>query len=161
VLACDMTITGYLAAPFLDVYAPGSFLYPLGSGTLGYAWPAAIGAKVARPEATVLAVHGDGGVLYSVLELLSARQHDVGAKLLIVDDGGYGILRVYQEAAYGRTTAVDLAQPDFPALARSLGVPVHEAEPGALAGPLAAALAEPGPALAYLPQTVVYPNPTE
>jgi thiamine pyrophosphate-dependent acetolactate synthase large subunit-like protein len=39
-----MTLTGYLAAPFLDVYAPGTFLYPLGSGTLGYAWPAAIGA---------------------------------------------------------------------------------------------------------------------
>ena len=75
ILVCDMTLTGYLAAPFLDVYAPGTFLYPLGSGTLGYAWPAAIGAKVARPDAKVLAVHGDGGVLYNVLELLSARQH--------------------------------------------------------------------------------------
>ena len=65
----------------------------------------------------MLAVHGDGGVLYNVLELLSARQHGIGAKLLVVDDGGYGILRVYQEGAYGRTSKVDLAQPDFPALA--------------------------------------------
>ena len=137
-----MTLTGYLAAPFLDVYAPGTFLYPLGSGTLGYAWPAAIGAKVARPDAQVLAVHGDGGVLYNVLELLSARQHRIAAKLLVVDDGGYGILRVYQEGAYGRTSKVDLAQPDFPALARSLGVPAFEARPRALAGALAEALAD-------------------
>jgi acetolactate synthase-1/2/3 large subunit len=155
-----MTLTGYLAAPFLDVYAPGTFLYPLGSGTLGYAWPAAIGAKVARPDANVLAVHGDGGVLYNVLELLSARQHGVGAKLLVVDDGGYGILRVYQEGAYGRTSEVDLAQPDFPALARSLGVPVFEAAPRALAGALAEAMAVDGPAFIHLPQTVVYPEAT-
>jgi acetolactate synthase-1/2/3 large subunit len=160
VLVCDMTLTGYLAAPFLDVYAPGTFLYPLGSGTLGYAWPAAIGAKVARPDAKVLAVHGDGGVLYSVMELLSARQHGIGATLLIVDDGGYGILRVYQEGAYGRTHAVDLAQPDFPALAGALRVPVFEAAPRALAGALARALAEQGPAVVHLPQTVVYPEAT-
>jgi acetolactate synthase-1/2/3 large subunit len=160
VLVCDMTLTGYLAAPFLDVYAPGTFLYPLGSGTLGYAWPAAIGAKVARPDAKVLAVHGDGGVLYSVLELLSARQHGIGAKLLVVDDGGYGILRVYQDGAYGRTNGVDLAQPDFPALARSLGVPVFEARPRALAGALGDALAVDGPAFIHLPQTVVYPEAT-
>jgi acetolactate synthase-1/2/3 large subunit len=160
ILVCDMTITGYLAAPFLDVYAPGTFLYPLGSGTLGYAWPAAIGAKVARPDAQVLAVHGDGGVLYNVLELLSARQHGIGAKLLVVDDGGYGILRVYQQGAYGRTSKVDLAQPDFPALARSLGVPAFEAAPRLLAGALAEALAVDGPAFIHLPQTVVYPRPT-
>jgi acetolactate synthase-1/2/3 large subunit len=160
ILVCDMTLTGYLAAPFLDVYAPGTFLYPLGSGTLGYAWPAAIGAKVARPDAQVLAVHGDGGVLYNVLELLSARQHGIGAKLLVVDDGGYGILRVYQEGAYGRTSEVDLAQPDFPALARSLGVPVLEAAPGALAAALEQALAIDGPAFIHLPQTVVYPETT-
>jgi acetolactate synthase-1/2/3 large subunit len=160
ILVCDMTLTGYLAAPFLDVYEPGTFLYPLGSGTLGYAWPAAIGAKVARPEAQVLAVHGDGGVLYNVLELLSARQHGIAAKLLVVDDGGYGILRVYQESAYGRTSKVDLAQPDFPALVRSLGVPVFEARPRELAGALAKALAVEGPAFIHLPQTVVYPEVT-
>jgi acetolactate synthase-1/2/3 large subunit len=160
ILVCDMTLTGYLAAPFLDVYAPGTFLYPLGSGTLGYAWPAAIGAKVARPDAQVLAVHGDGGVLYNMFELLSARQHRIGAKLLVVDDGGYGILRVYQEGAYGRTSEVDLVQPDFPALARSLGVPVFEARPRALAGALAEALAIDGPAFIHLPQTIVYPEAT-
>ena len=155
ILVCDMTLTGYLAAPFLDVYAPGTFLYPLGSGTLGYAWPAAIGAKVARPDAQVLAVHGDGGVLYNVLELLSARQHRIGAKLLVVDDGGYGILRVYQEGAYGRTSKVDLAQPDFPALARSLGVPVvRSAARRRSRGRARRGARHRRPAFIHLPQTV-------
>jgi thiamine pyrophosphate-dependent acetolactate synthase large subunit-like protein len=78
----------------------------------------------------------------------------------VVDDGGYGILRVYQEGAYGRTSEVDLVQPDFPALARSLGVPVFEARPRALAGALAEALAIDGPAFIHLPQTIVYPEAT-
>jgi acetolactate synthase-1/2/3 large subunit len=160
VLACDMTIAGYLAAPLLDVYEPGTFLYPLGSGTLGYAWPAAIGASVARPRAPVLAVHGDGGVLYSVLELLSARQAGLDPALLVIDDGGYGILRVYQEASYGRSTAVDLARPDFAMLARACGAHAHVAEPGGLAPALAHALAERGPSLVYLRETLRYPQPT-
>ena len=158
VIAFDMTIAGYVAAPFMDVHQPDTFLYPLGSGTLGYAWPAAIGAKVARPDADVLAVHGDGGVLYGLLELLSARQNEVGAKLLVIDDNAYGILKVYQQDSFGRTTAVDLVQPDFPALVRALGVPVYEALPGELAGPLGEAMAEDGPAFVHLPQTLAYPT---
>lgn len=160
IVAWDMTISGYIAAPFYPVYEPGTWLYPLGSGTLGYAWPAAIGAKVAQPHRDVLAVHGDGGVLYGLLELLTARQESIGAKLLIVDDEGYGILRLIQEAAYGRTIGVDLHQPDFPALVRSLGVPVHEAVPGHLDAPLRAALAEAGPSVVHLPQQLVTPGRT-
>ena len=57
--------------------AAGSFLYPLGSGTLGYAWPAAIGAKVGNPDVPVVAVHGDGGFLYATQELATARQHGI------------------------------------------------------------------------------------
>lgn len=160
IVAWDMTISGYIAAPFYPVYEPGTWLYPLGSGTLGYAWPAAVGAKVARPDVDVLAVHGDGGILYGLMELLSARQENIGAKLLIVDDRGYGILRLIQEAAYGRTVGVDLHQPDFPALVRSLGVPVHEAEPGHLDEPLRAALAEAGPSVVHVLQQLVTPGRT-
>ena len=150
----DMTISGYVAAPFFPVYEPDTWLYPLGSGTLGYAWPAAIGAKLARPDADVLAVHGDGGVLYCLTELLTARQERIGAKLLIVDDEGYGILRLIQNREYGRTAGVDLDTPDFPALVRALGVPVHGASPGEVDGPLRAALAEAGPSVIHLPQVL-------
>ena len=86
VTAFDMTILGYWAAPHLPVERGGSFLYPLGSGTLGYAWPAAIGAKVGHPDVPVVAVHGDGGFLYATQELATARQHGIAAKLVLVDD---------------------------------------------------------------------------
>ena len=115
--AWDMTILAYCASSYFPVLAPRRWLYPLGSGTLGYAWPAALGAKLALPGTPALAVHGDGGFQYGLAELASARQHGIAAALLLVDDGGYGILREYELDAYGETTAVDLAQPDFVRLA--------------------------------------------
>jgi acetolactate synthase I/II/III large subunit len=125
----DMTILGYWAAPHLRMRGAQQFLYPLGSGTLGYSWPATIGAAVAHRGQPVLGVVGDGGFQYALAELGTARQHALNAKLLVVDDGGYGILRSYQSDAYGQTTAVDLAQPGFAALAEAFGVPVREGAP--------------------------------
>jgi acetolactate synthase-1/2/3 large subunit len=58
-------------------------------GTLGYGWPAALGAAVAHPGSRVLAVVGDGGFQYALAELGTAAQHAIPATLLIVDDGGY------------------------------------------------------------------------
>jgi acetolactate synthase I/II/III large subunit len=160
VIAWDMTIMGYWAAPHLPVVRPRTFLYPLGSGTLGYAWPAALGARAALPDRRSLAVMGDGGVLYALQELASARQHGLGAKLLIVDDRGYGILREYQRAAYGSTHAVDLVQPDFDAVCRAFGVPVQTVEPPGLAGALSWAFSEDGPAAVVLRAEVAAHEPT-
>jgi acetolactate synthase-1/2/3 large subunit len=148
--AWDMTILAYWAGAHFPALAPRRFLYPLGSGTLGYAWPAALGAKAALPDAPVLAVAGDGGFLYNVAELASARQNHLGAKLLLVDDGGYGILREYQRDSFGETFAVDLVQPDFVALADAFGVPVRSTAPETLGEDLAWALAEEGPAVVVL-----------
>lgn len=125
VTAWDMTILAYWAAAHLRLRAGQRFLYPFGSGTLGYAWPAAIGAAVAAPERKVLAVCGDGGLAYALAELASARQHAVDATLMVVDDGGYGILREYQRDEYGETVAVDLVQPDLARTAEAFGLPVR------------------------------------
>jgi acetolactate synthase I/II/III large subunit len=151
VTAWDMTILAYWAAAHFPVYEPRSFLYPLGSGTLGYAWPAALGASLAAPGRPVLAVAGDGGFDYGLAELAAARQHGLDARLLLVDDGGYGILREYQRDQFGETFAVDLVQPDFRAAVEAFGVPVVSAEPENLAEALAAALGEDGPAVVHLP----------
>jgi acetolactate synthase I/II/III large subunit len=148
--AWDMTILGYWAAEFFPALAPRRFLYPLGSGTLGYAWPGALGASVAV-GGPALAVVGDGGFLYGLQELASARQHGLDVALLVVDDGGYGILREYQRESFGETFGVDLAQPDFPALARAFGVPVESTVPDALGDALERALATDGPAVVHLP----------
>jgi acetolactate synthase I/II/III large subunit len=160
VIAWDMTIMGYWAAAHLPVILPRTFLYPLGSGTLGYAWPAAIGAQVARPGARTLAVVGDGGIHYGLTELAGARQRAIAAKLLIVDDGGYGILREYQRNAFGETHAVDLMQPDFEAACRAFRVPVRTVEPPALHGALEWAFETGGPAVVVLRAALTAHQPT-
>jgi acetolactate synthase I/II/III large subunit len=160
VIAWDMTIMGYWAAAHLPVIRPRTFLYPLGSGTLGYAWPAALGAQAALPGARTLAVVGDGGIHYGLTELASARQHGLAAKLLIVDDGGYGILREYQRDAFGETHSVDLVQPDFEAVCEAFGVPVKAADPPGLRGALDWAFAEAGPAVVVLRAAVAAHQPT-
>jgi acetolactate synthase I/II/III large subunit len=160
VIAWDMTIMGYWAAAHFAVQRPRTFLYPLGSGTLGYAWPAAIGAQAALPEVRTLAVMGDGGVLYALQELASARQHGLPAKLLIVDDRGYGILREYQQTAFGETHAVDLVQPDFEVVCGGFGVPVRTVEADGLRGALEWAFAETGPAAVILRAAVTAHQPT-
>ena len=147
----DMTILAYWAAAHFPAYEPRTFLYPLGSGTLGYAWPAALGASLAVPGRPVLAVAGDGGFDYGLAELAAARQHGLDTVLLLVDDGGYGILREYQRDSFGETFSVDLAQPDFPALVEAFGVPVESASPDGLGEALERAFERGGPAVVHVP----------
>jgi acetolactate synthase-1/2/3 large subunit len=146
-----MTILAYWAAAHFPAYEPRSFLYPLGSGTLGYSWPAALGASLAVPGRPVLGVVGDGGFNYGLAELATARQYGLNAKLLLVDDGGYGILREYQRDQFGETFSVDLVEPDFRAAIESFGVPVVSVEPDEIADALRAAFAEDGPAVVHVP----------
>jgi acetolactate synthase-1/2/3 large subunit len=150
VTAWDMTILAYWAAAHFPVCEPRTFHYPLGSGTLGYAWPAALGASLAAPGRPVLGIVGDGGFNYGIAELAAAGQHGLDAKLLLVDDGGYGILREYQRDQFGETTDVDLAEPDFRELVEAYGLPVVSVGPDRLDEALEAALAENGPAVVHL-----------
>jgi acetolactate synthase-1/2/3 large subunit len=156
----DMTILGYWAAAHLHLDVDQQFLYPLGSGTLGYAWPAAIGASIANPDRPVLAVVGDGGVQYALAELGTAAQHGVNATLLIVDDGGYGILREYQRDAFGYTTSVELPGANLAEIAAAFGVPVRSATPEDVGGQLAWGLTPAGPAVVVLRARLTAARPT-
>ena len=147
----DMTTLAYWAAAFSPVLTPRRFLYPLGSGSLGYAWPAALGAAAALPQTPVFAVVGDGGLSYGLAELASGRQYGSSVVLLLIDDGGYGILRSHQQRTYGNTHAVDLPGPDFAALMASFGVPGRVSKPESLAQDLQWALGVEGPATVVLP----------
>ncbi|MFH8572777.1 thiamine pyrophosphate-binding protein [Streptomyces sp. NPDC017993] len=147
----DMTILAYWAWSAFDARRPNALHSAQGSGGLGYGFPAALGAAVADPDRPVLAVSGDGGAMYSIAELATARQYDLPVTWLIVDDGGYGILREYMTDAFGEATATELARPDFVALAESFGVPAVRTDPERLREDLAAALAEPGPSVVVLP----------
>jgi acetolactate synthase I/II/III large subunit len=160
ITAWDMTILAYWAAAHFPVLNPRTFLYPLGSGTLGYACPAALGASLAVPNTPVLAVVGDGGFLYGTQELAAARQYSLDVAVLVVDDGGYGILREYQHDSFGATTAVDLEEPDFVALAEAYGVPAEPTTPDELGAALERALERPGPAVVHLPVLLRMWTPT-
>jgi len=99
----------------------------------------------------VLAVSGDGGAMYGLAELATAVQHGLDVTWLIIDDGGYGILREYLTDAFGQSTATELTRPDFAALARAFGVPAAVTSVDTLGDDLAAALRTPGPSVVVLP----------
>ncbi|MEV6566313.1 thiamine pyrophosphate-binding protein [Streptomyces kronopolitis] len=147
----DMTILAYWAWSAFDPGATNALHSAQGAGGLGYGFPAALGVAAADPARPVLAVSGDGGAMYSLAELATARQYDAPVTWLIVDDGGYGILREYMTDAFGTATATELARPDFAALAESFGVPAVRSSPERLREDLAAALAAPGPSVVVLP----------
>ncbi|MFI1397618.1 thiamine pyrophosphate-binding protein [Streptomyces sp. NPDC020681] len=147
----DMTILAYWAWSAFDARHPNTMHSAQGAGGLGYGFPAALGAAAADPTRPVLAVSGDGGAMYSIAELATARQYGLPVTWLIVDDGGYGILREYMTDAFGEPTATELSRPDFVALAESFGVPATRTTPESLAEDLAKALTEPGPSVVVLP----------
>ncbi|MEV8538802.1 thiamine pyrophosphate-binding protein [Streptomyces sp. NPDC051572] len=147
----DMTILAYWAWSAFDAKGPNHLHSAQGAGGLGYGFPAALGAAAADPTRPVLAVSGDGGALYSIAELATAKQYDLDVTWLIVDDGGYGILREYMTDAFGEATATELTRPDYVALAESFGVRGVRTTPEALEADLAKALGEPGPSVVVLP----------
>lgn len=146
----DMTILSYWAWAAFDPQRPNTMHSAQGAGGLGYAYPAALGAAVADPTHPVLAVTGDGGAMYSLAELATAKQHELPVTWLIVDDGGYGILRSYMTDTFGTSTATDLPGPDFVALAESFGVPALRTTPESLESDLSKSLSAKGPSVVVL-----------
>lgn len=123
----DMTIAAYWAWSCWDART-GEFHSAQGAGGLGFGFPSGIGGALGTGR-RVLAVSGDGSAMYSIAELATAVQHRAPVTWLIVDDGGYGILREYMQDTFGKATATELARPDFVALAGSFGVPAERVAP--------------------------------
>ncbi|WP_294568508.1 thiamine pyrophosphate-binding protein [uncultured Arthrobacter sp.] len=144
----DMTISAYWAWSCWDS-RDGQFHSAQGAGGLGYGFPGAIGGTVGLESKglppRVLAVSGDGSAMYSIAELATAKQHNLPVTWLIVDDGGYGILREYMEGAFGKATATELARPDFVKLAEAFGVPARRVAPADVREALEESLAAEGP----------------
>ena len=89
ILVCDTTTVGYFCHMYYRVYAPRTYLSTSYMGTLGFGYPAALGAKVARPDLAVVTVVGDGGFLFASNELATAVQHDIHTVTVVFDDGAY------------------------------------------------------------------------
>lgn len=153
----DMTIAAYWA---WSAWNPeGAPIHTAqGAGGLGYGLPGALGGAAAGGRA--LAVSGDGGAMYGIAELATAVQHNLDVTWLIIDDGGYGVLREYLTDAFGQTTATELARPDFVALARSFGVPARLSSLDTVGADLAEALSTTGPSVVVLPALLKLFAPT-
>ncbi|TXJ03623.1 MAG: biosynthetic-type acetolactate synthase large subunit [Neisseriales bacterium] len=94
-----------------------------GLGTMGFALPAAIGAKMANPDREVICVSGDGGIQMNIQELAVIKQEKLPVKILLLNNNYLGMVRQWQEMFYEeRYSFVDLVNPDFVALAAAYGI---------------------------------------
>ncbi len=121
VVICDMCIPGYWLGGFHRTPAPRKLSYPLGWGTLGCGFPQGLGAALAG-EGPAVSISGDGGFLYACGDLATAKQEGIPLTAVVVDDGGYGMLRFDQDRRGDPHEGVDLDTPDFVALAASFGI---------------------------------------
>lgn len=111
------------AAQFYKVKKPRHFLSSGGLGAMGYGLPAAIGAQIAKPEATVIDIAGDGSIQMNIQELATATQYNLPIKIAILNNGFLGMVRQWQGMFYDKNySSVCLSvQPDFVKLAESYG----------------------------------------
>ncbi len=123
VVVCDMAVAGYWYGGYSSQPRPRRLQYPVGWGTLGYALPAAIGP--ASLGLATLAVCGDGGPMFALGELATYAQESLPITLLVVDDGGYGMLRFDQQTFGHPVRGVDLLTPDWTDLGSAFGIAVE------------------------------------
>jgi thiamine pyrophosphate-dependent acetolactate synthase large subunit-like protein len=106
----------------LQFAGPRTFLTPLDLGGLGFAFPAALGAKLGRPDAPVLAIHGDGGFLMNAQEIETAVRHGINVVTLVMNNNCWGSEKAYQRAFYGaRYIGCDIGNPRYDQFARLFG----------------------------------------
>jgi acetolactate synthase-1/2/3 large subunit len=135
------------------VFAPRTYLTTSYMGTLGFGFPAALGAKVARPGTPVVCVTGDGGFLFAASELATAVQYGINTVTVVYNDGAYGNSnRDQQERFGGREIGTKLRNPDFARLAESFGADgIKLADHGELGPVLEAAIANDRPTVIEVP----------
>lgn len=122
----DMTQFAYVATELWDIPQPGLWHHPCGFGTLGYALPAAIGGKVGRPDALVVAILGDYGLQYTLPELGTAVELGLPLPIILWDNGKLKEIEESMQRSQIAPNAVVARNPDFLALARAYGAGAAE-----------------------------------
>jgi acetolactate synthase I/II/III large subunit len=122
ILVQGMNQMGYYSRNYYPVYQSKTYLTASQLGTLGAAFPLALGAKVAQPDRAVVALCGDGGFLYNVQELATAVQYGIHVVVIVFNDNAYGnVLRAQLEQFEGHVLGTQLHNPDFVQLAEAYG----------------------------------------
>jgi 5-guanidino-2-oxopentanoate decarboxylase len=148
VVFSDMTQIAYRGNYIYSAERPGVWFHPSGYGALGYALPAALGARIAQPERAIVALAGDFGVQFTLPELMTAVELEVTLPVVIWNNNALGQIRDDMRAAGIAPIGVQALNPDFVALAHACGAfGVRVASGAALTQALTAALARPGPTI--------------
>ena len=152
----DMTQLAYTGTQVVPMRAPRRWLHPSGFGTLGYAVPAAVGAAVADPDVPAVAIVGDGGLLYTAQEIVTAAELGLPLVVVLWNNEALGQIRDDMVARGIEPVAVTPAPPDFSGLAAAMGAAVEA--PARLADVPAAverAVRRRGPVLVRLDEAVL------
>jgi thiamine pyrophosphate-dependent acetolactate synthase large subunit-like protein len=137
----------------LSFARPRTFLTPLDLGGLGFAFPVALGAKLGRPDAPVVAIHGDGGYLMNSQEIETAVRHRIGVVTLVMNNNCWGSEKAYQKHFYaGRYIGCDIGNPRYDQFARLFGAAGYYVEhPDQVGDTVKKALSENSPAIIEIP----------
>ena len=124
IVTTDVGLNQMWAAHYYNTNKPRKFISSGGLGTMGYGFPAAIGAKVAKPEDPVLSIVGDGGFLMVCQELATIKEYDIPVIVAILNNRKLGMVYQWQHLLYDqRYSQTDLGQtPDFVKLSESFGI---------------------------------------
>ena len=132
-VTCDVGQHQMWVAQHCKFDDPQNHLSSGGLGTMGYGLPAAIGAKIAKPSATVVCVSGDGSIMMNIQELATLNRYGIDVKILLLDNSALGLVRQWQEIFFdGNYSEVHLSDnPDFAGVARAFGIQARSIkEPG-------------------------------
>ena len=148
VVFSDMTQIAYLGNYAFPTDAPGHWFHPSGYGTLGFALPAALGAKISSPARAVLALAGDFGLQFTLNELMTAVEERLSLPIVVWNNSALGQIRDDMQASNIPLTGVIARNPDFVAVAAGFGAAATRvSDPHALTEAIRAALQSSGPTL--------------
>ena len=151
VLSVDTHLTAYRTPYEFPIYEPGTYLFSAIAVTMGYGLPAALGAKVARPDRQVVCLSGDGGFMMTCQELATAALHNIPVVVIVVNDNCLTSIKRPQEAEFGGAYGTDLKNPDFIRFAESFGLRSYRADSSCIASTLREAFAADEPTLIEVP----------
>lgn len=158
VVVSGITNLGYWANVALQRRRPRTYLTASYFATLGFAFPTALGAKVAAPDRAVISLSGDGGFMYALPELATAVQYGIDVVAVVFVDGAFGASKNDQRTRYeGRVIGTELRNPSFAQVAEVFGAKGIRAEPGDLAKAVQTALEARRPAVIEVPVPTLSP----
>ncbi|WP_395648357.1 acetolactate synthase 2 catalytic subunit [Terricaulis sp.] len=163
VAACDVGQHQMWVAQHCRFSSPFAHLTSGGLGAMGYGLPAGMAAKLARPDAHVVTVSGDGSFIMNIQELATLKRYGIALKIVLLDNSSLGLVRQWQELFFDKNfSEIDLSDnPDFAAVARAFGIDAFRiSRREEVSAGIARLLAAPGPCLAHVlidPKENVWP----